>query len=56
MSDFTLTMPIIGVVSDYGLASFMAQKRFKKIGIRKVLGATIDGIVTMCDQAPKLKS
>ncbi|MEP7257212.1 MAG: ABC transporter permease [Flavitalea sp.] len=31
----------------FGLATFMAQKRVKEIGIRKVLGANVRGIVTL---------
>ena len=31
----------------YGLSSYMAERRFKEIGIRKVMGASVGQIVTM---------
>ncbi len=29
----------------YGLASFMTEQRTKEIGIRKVMGASVSGVV-----------
>jgi putative ABC transport system permease protein len=31
----------------FGLVTYAAEQRFKEIGIRKVLGASVSGIVTM---------
>ncbi len=42
---FTLLGLFIACLGLFGLASFVAQQRTKEIGIRKVLGATVPGIV-----------
>jgi ABC-type antimicrobial peptide transport system permease subunit len=41
---------IISCLGLFGLATFMAERRRKEIGIRKVLGATISGIVLLLSQ------
>ncbi len=38
---------IISCMGLYGLSIYMAERRVKEIGIRKVLGATVSGIVRM---------
>jgi putative ABC transport system permease protein len=38
---------IVACLGLFGLASFTAEQRTKEIGIRKVLGATTSGIVTL---------
>jgi len=42
---FTFLAIFVSCLGLFGLASFMAQRRTKEIGIRKVLGATAPGIV-----------
>jgi putative ABC transport system permease protein len=47
ISTFTAIAMIICCLGLYGLSSYMAERRFKEIGIRKVMGATINQIVGM---------
>ncbi len=42
---FTVMAIIIAVLGLFGLASYITEQRTKEIGIRKVLGATIPGII-----------
>jgi putative ABC transport system permease protein len=46
MSVFTTITVIIACLGLFALATFSAQQRIKEIGIRKVLGASIEGIAT----------
>jgi len=43
----TILAIIISAMGLYGLASYTAQQRTKEIGIRKVLGASVGGIMQM---------
>jgi putative ABC transport system permease protein len=47
ISSFGIIAMIICVLGLYGLSSYMAERRFKEIGIRKVLGAGVMQIVIM---------
>ena len=47
ISSFTIIAMIICSLGLFGLSSFMAERRFKEIGIRKVMGASVSQIVTM---------
>ncbi|MGE7776273.1 ABC transporter permease [Chitinophaga sp. NPDC101104] len=44
---FTALAVLISCLGLFGLAAFTAQKRRKEIGIRKVLGATVGGVVLL---------
>jgi len=44
---FTLIAVIIACLGLFGLASFTAEQRVKEIGIRKVLGASVTGVVAL---------
>jgi putative ABC transport system permease protein len=47
MAVFAIVAVIISCLGLFGLAAFTAEQRGKEIGIRKVLGATVSGIVSL---------
>ncbi|HTH55343.1 MAG TPA: ABC transporter permease [Cyclobacteriaceae bacterium] len=47
ISSFAIIAMIICSLGLYGLSSYMAERRFKEIGIRKVMGANVQQIVAM---------
>jgi len=44
---FTLLAIVIACLGLFGLASFVAEQRTKEIGVRKVLGATVQSVVML---------
>ena len=46
-SYFTLLAIFVACLGLYGMASFSATQRTKEIGIRKVLGSSVTGIITL---------
>jgi putative ABC transport system permease protein len=47
ITSFTVIAMIICCLGLYGLSTYMAERRFREIGVRKVMGATVTQIVRM---------
>jgi len=47
ITSFTFIAMIISSLGLYGLSTYMAERRFKEIGVRKVLGASVREILAM---------
>jgi putative ABC transport system permease protein len=47
---FSMLSILVACIGLYGLTSFMVQQRTKEIGVRKVLGASISGILVLLNR------